>query len=383
MRIAVILNYWTGWGGGIGYVSNIIYSLKDCKKFEVVLALAVTQDVLVDRDVVKAEMRATGLPSLREIADRTEITNVLLFGDLEKLLSHEAFDFIGFTGSPPPNQNLARLWVSYFPDFQHIHYPKYFSQQDRIDRDRTARQILENSALVMLSSRSAYIDASNFLPQIKCAVNIYVLPRFFGKELLQQLDEAYDDRLYEPSTYFVSASQEWGHKRHDVVIEGFYRFLQLQPVHTQRSFRLIFTGQRNNYDESILKRNNRLIDELQLNEQIFHTGYIAKSQQLSIIKNAIALIQASEFEGGPGTSGMLEAAALGTIIIASRIPQNIETDYGIIKYFELNNAPDLAREMAAAYTMPPSSRNFFSSEEIKSINTAFGLQLYAKLASLR
>ena len=382
MKIGIYLNYWIGWGGGIGLISNLLHALQACKKFEVHLLLNVTEASLSGRNVTDMQISGSSIAPLVEISARTLIHSVTIFFDINKLTQEREYDFLGFTGSPPPHSGLAKKWVSYFPDFQHRHMPKYFKQEERISRDKTVRQILEDSALVFFTSRSVYVDAISFLPTARDDSNIYILPRFFGDFSHMQNAFVKTNETQDNKKYFVSCSQEWPHKRHDVIISAFAKLLEKMDSSEIDNYRLVFTGERNSYDVLVGRRSDELIAKFGIADKIHYTGYVNKEEQLAYIKHAIALIQASEFEGQPGASGMLEAAALGTPIIASRVQYNLDLDFGSIQYYELNNTDALAEKMReCAERTERLDTNFFNLEEVSVINQSFGLQLYSKLKS--
>ena len=75
-----------------------------------------------------------------------------------------------------------------------------------------------------------------------------------------------------------------------------------------------------NYLDEILE----LIKKLELNDRIKILGNIFKNDQLFLMKNSEALIQASLFEGGPGGGSSYEAMSLNIPIFASNIKVNLE-----------------------------------------------------------
>ena len=65
-----------------------------------------------------------------------------------------------------------------------------------------------------------------------------------------------------------------------------------------------------NYFNEILN----LINKFELNDRIKILGNILKNDQLFLMKNSEALIQASLFEGGPGGGSAYEAMSLNVPI---------------------------------------------------------------------
>ena len=86
-----------------------------------------------------------------------------------------------------------------------------------------------------------------------------------------------------------------------------------------------------NYFNEILD----LINKFELNDRIKILGNILKNDQLFLMKNSEALIQASLFEGGPGGGSAYEAMSLNVPIFVSNIKVNLEMGKNKnLKYFD-------------------------------------------------
>jgi glycosyltransferase involved in cell wall biosynthesis len=141
------------------------------------------------------------------------------------------------------------------------------------------------------------------------------------------------------SKFFISCSQRWQHKRHDLIIRAFTRFLKNNP---SAGYQMVFTGNLEDYRNPSYKQYiQNLIDDSGLNNKILSLGMIDRSDQIHLISLSEALVQASYFEGGPGASGMLEAASLSRPIIASDIEPNLEFEYSAIRYFTKDSIDSL------------------------------------------
>lgn len=75
-------------------------------------------------------------------------------------------------------------------------------------------------------------------------------------------------------------------------------------------------------------------------------GYISKLEQIEIMKNAIALIQPTQFEGDPGGCSVYEAISYGKSVIMSDILVNLEASgTEDVYYFKVGDSKDLALKM--------------------------------------
>jgi glycosyltransferase involved in cell wall biosynthesis len=73
------------------------------------------------------------------------------------------------------------------------------------------------------------------------------------------------------------------------------------------------------------------------------------------MRRAVAVIQPTWFEGGPGGGAVYDAVSTGTPAILSDIPVNreVETDGRRIRFFRAGSAGDLAEQMRAALERRP------------------------------
>ena len=64
-------------------------------------------------------------------------------------------------------------------------------------------------------------------------------------------------------------------------------------------------------------------------------GLIPKYDQIQIMRGAVAVIQPTLFEGGPGGGAVYDAVSIGTPVILSDIPVNreVEAGRGLIQFF--------------------------------------------------
>ena len=76
-------------------------------------------------------------------------------------------------------------------------------------------------------------------------------------------------------------------------------------------------------------------------------GLVPKEHQIEIMKRAIAVIQPSRFEGGPGGGSVYDATSLGVRSIVSDIPVNLELpiDGKFISKFKVGDPVGLLSQM--------------------------------------
>ncbi|HEX3037313.1 MAG TPA: glycosyltransferase family 1 protein, partial [Thermodesulfobacteriota bacterium] len=232
-------------------------------------------------------------------------------------------------------------WVGWIPDFQHKRLPQFFSQEERLYRDRTYRKLLQEANHIVVSSQDAYKDLMCLFPIKPSKVSIFqfrsvLLPNLY-KDDPRRIALSYGL----PTKYLIYPSQFWIHKNHRLVIEAI-RILRDSGF---PDITLVCTGYKHDYRhpeyfdslhdfilQNNLKRNIRIL------------GLLPRNIQIQLLRGAAAVIQASVFEGW----SMLveESRALGKRIYLTDIPIHREQDPPDAFFFSLDSPEQLAELIA-------------------------------------
>jgi glycosyltransferase involved in cell wall biosynthesis len=277
--------------------------------------------------------------------------------DLKKQVMKNKIDFIIPAFVPLPN-NFPIPWVGYLYDFQHKYYPQFFPATQLTNRDKEFAVMLNAAQTVIVNAKAVKADIIQFFG--KTNARVVSLP--FCPVLNQTFLELNGDltKYHLPLQYFMVANQFWKHKDHVTAIKGFKLFLDGCE---NKNIGLVCTGQTHdsrfpNYFDEI----KDLINELGLSKNFFILGYIPKNDQLQILKNSVAIIQPTLFEGGPGGGAIYESVAFGIPSIVSDIPVNQELDDETVTFFKMGSSHDLAEKMKMAYLKP--KKNYSNHELI-------------------
>jgi glycosyltransferase involved in cell wall biosynthesis len=265
-------------------------------------------------------------------------------GRLIKILKRGGYDAVAPFAASPGKFPLP--WVGYIPDLQHKHLPQYFSSRECRERDRHFTQLLRDAKAIIVNSWDAKRDLEHFYPGYSCV--IFDLP--FAPILNPQwLDDAgYDAqaRYRLPEQYFLISNQFWVHKSHLTAFEALAR---LGASHPEVS--IVCTGNTSDYRQpEYFPELTKRIAELGLQNRIVILGRIPKREQIEIMRKAVAVIQPTLFEGGPGGGSVYDAICIGTPVILSDIAINQEVDMGAgsVRFFCTASAEDLAEKMEDA-----------------------------------
>ena len=241
-------------------------------------------------------------------------------------------------------------WVGYIDDFQYKYLPNYYEPAFRRKRDRfLARMLTEPKAVVMLSM-SACRDAKAFLPNLSAEL----VPLPFAADCPQDWlgeKEGVAEKYDIAARYFMICNQFWMSKRHDVAFAAF-----AQLAKEDDTVQLVCTGRTEDHrDLGYFPRLLTLVRDLGLSDRIKILGFIPKVDQIALMRNCIALIQPTEFEGQPGGLSVNDAVAIGVRTIVSDIPVNREIEEWVTSYFPLNDIDALHHTMSQMMRSSPPS----------------------------
>ncbi len=386
LSVAFLADYYCGWMGGanlFGFIFRCAQLAAAAQNVRLHLLLsagmlppAARQGIDGFLPLGAGQIAADG--PLRALLDTASPELVIFYADSARTLDLLHVDVIGPTGFDLRSTAGGRPWFAYIPDFQHQYLQQFFTQEQRLARDRQFRLLVENATGVFVNSATVAADIERFYPGASRSVPILRLPQLLPEtdhRSAQDIDAVFA-RYGIRRPYVLSCSQRWLHKRHDLIVEAFARVAQRHP-----QLHLVFTGERTDHrDRDYAARVDATIERHGLADRVHSVGLIPRDEQLALIAHARAVVQASVFEGGPGASGTLEAALLGTPVIASDIAANRELTFAPARFFETDSIESLvaAIERTLAHAdgerAPP-----FTKDERDVLAMASGLNFLATL----
>lgn len=349
IKIGVVLEGFCSWQGGIDFCMNIMQALcslpgnHEIKKYDVYCLIPLgflKKDTLSHKVVI--ERGLLGITVLKRIPDvKVRFYNGMLDNVIEKYsldILLPVFSCGDYTNSIP--------CIGYIADLQHKYLQNFFSWTEIQKRDEFYIACLNKFKYIIVNSESVKKDLEKYYSPYKA--NIIVLPclplasrqHFIKKEDIARVKRKYGL----PAKYFIISNQFWMHKNHSLA----FRALEKLYGEGYTNIYLVCTGKmednRNkNYINELLEIRNELICK----NNILFLGLIPKKDQLSIMKNAIAVVQPTKFEGGPGGGSVYDAVSMQVPCIVSNIDVNKELPRSNrIFYFEVNCIEDLAEKMA-------------------------------------
>ncbi|MCX7985376.1 MAG: glycosyltransferase [Bacteroidales bacterium] len=344
LRIGIIAEYNKKWIGGVYYYQNIIHAfhtLKDSEK-PMVVVLSKSKEIF---DYFK---KNTQYPHLSFYYFKPEkplwlkmVNKVSRIVLKQKLLNHtlksDVVDLIiglTTTGYDEYLENVHKLY--WIPDFQEHYLPQYFSPDEIAFRKKNQLKMAYSSSHIIFSSFAALNNFKNIYPGYSAKTSVIpfavTLPNL-NDNRFEEIKKKYDL----PDQYFYCPNQFWQHKNHMVILKA----LTLAKKNLN-PFYVVFSGYTEDYrNKAFFSSIQDYIDSNHLEPYVRILGFIDREEQLLILKNALALIQPSRFEGW--STVVEEAKALKKTIICSNLEVHKEQIPNNPYFFDPDDVHELLR----------------------------------------
>lgn len=352
-RIALIFEIKKGWMGGTYYILNLINalnSLPDGEKPMLTLLVRRKADFEYAKDYTAyphMDYRVAMNPTLnlpRRIINKLSRT-VIGKNLLQVIPFSERVDAVYpiYATSMIVKNSPSLGWI---PDFQELYLPQFFSQEELSARDRRARDLRDSGIPLVFSSEDSRNDYLKFYHGDKRRTHVF---RFASRMPDIPADTYAVMAKYgvAPGKYYFCANQFWVHKNHRVLFEA-VRLLR----DSGHPVTLLCSGNNADYRsaghyESLVA----FIQENNLSGNIRLLGLIDRKEQLSLMKEARALIQPSLFEGW--STSIEEAKSMDKFMILSDLPLHKEQVKQNALFFKRDDARDLADKILGIEAAAP------------------------------
>ncbi len=329
-----------GWIGGLYYLKNILFSCLQSEKIRNNFDLV----VLIDPE------HADIFDCFRAGGGETAGVDIrVLSGEPKWKLAFYEMNLIWFCGVKYcyalELNKIGRLFkkrgIFWIPDFQHKNLPEFFGKEELAAKDANFLAVTEMSNPLVLSSFDAKNDLERFYPEHKCSVSVvhfvsYIEPeiRAVTPELERKTAEAFGLK----KKYIYLPNQFWQHKNHIVAVEA---IALLKERGALAEYDFVFTGNLKDYrDPAYIDRLKEILGAPKVRDCIRVLGFVDRTQQLAIMKNACFIVQPSLCEGW-GTV-LEDAKVLDKTVLLSDIPVHREQKNEKCFLFDPRNPNELA-----------------------------------------
>ena len=368
MRIAILAEGFLEWGGGVDFFRGVLAGLvSQVPSEQWRLFLVVPEGVLTHKissiphrykqtifDLLAGKHPDLTTP-LAPIADCIDIvvyenSRPSLVSCLQRIEADVVVPSFFLLG-----EDFIVPWAGYIYDFQHRHFPEFFAGPSFAQREQEFFARVNQPKAVIAHSRAAKQDAARFFPNH--FADIFALP---STPLLSEswfIDPVFpiQEKYHLPDRYFMISNQFWIHKSHDTAFDALALFHQMTG-HTD--IKIVCTGKQvdDRFPDYFATLQHHVQDR-GLQDKILFLGYIPKLDQVQIMKQAIAVLQPTLFEGLPGGGSVCDAVALGKYAIISDISVNREMEEDTVFFFKVKSAEELAKQMLHVLSLPPQHKS--------------------------
>lgn len=336
----------SNWMGGTYYIQNLVQALKTCPNVDLPIVKVYCNshnDFVEFSDITKypylRERLIQGYPILYKMWRRI---NRYLFR-IELPASHlfarktERDLFVyPTTYSSLIDKKKALGWI---PDFQEEYLPEFFTQGEINIRRKNHTHFLDAQIPIVLSSKSAQNDFHSFYPESQ-KLPTFVLPFAvthpdYSAENIELLKE----KFCITGDYIFCANQFWQHKNHMLLFKSVLKAKQMGM-----SLQLVCSGKLyDNRNPAYIEQIKNFIDANHLENDIRILGFIERTEQLCLMKNAYAIVQPSLFEGW--STVVEDAKCLNKFIFLSDIPVHREQNPQNVCFFDPHNEKELINKL--------------------------------------
>jgi glycosyltransferase involved in cell wall biosynthesis len=363
IKLGLIFSYDEGWIGGTYYILNLIKALNKLpfeKQPEIIILSKNIEDLFEAQKSGYLFLSYFNPYSIKKNYFQKNISNFLKFilknNFYDKILLKNKIDFL-FPANNNSIYDLIKNKLYWIPDFQHLYFPEYFLPDDIKKRNNVISKIAQSNRKLILSSKNAKEHFNAIYNNIMCKV--HVIPFAVTHPDLTSI--SLENILLEFSIkkkYFIISNQFWSHKNHIIVLKA-----ALELKKKEFNFQFLFTGKFNDVNSNNIYMNIiNFVKTYQLQDQIIIIGFIEREKQLTLMKNSIAVIQPSLFEGW--STVIEDAKVLGKKVIASDIPIHREQISINVDFFNPNNHIELSEVIIMNLSPELEINNFNYSDKI-------------------
>jgi hypothetical protein len=342
INVGFIINFNPSkWLGGFNYIKNLILFLEKFK-IKTINPIIITNDrnyFTKEYKLEKVKILETNIVSNNNLLVRIlgKILVITLGKNyfLEKFLIKNKIHCISHFECTGKNSKIKNF--PWFPDFQEIHFPEYFSLKSKLLRKINLWIASIHSTKILISSKKVLGDLKRINKNafkkailIKHAIN---LPKIKEEKNLNR-------KFIIEKKYFIVPNTYWVHKNHFVLLKAL-KFLK--ESQNKINFQIVSTGyffdHRNpQYTVSI---KDYLIDN-NLTKDFLILNIVPFNDLINLINNSIALLNPSKSEGW--SNSVEQGMALNKKIIVSNIKIHKEQNENKkFIFFQKDNYKQLAK----------------------------------------
>jgi glycosyltransferase involved in cell wall biosynthesis len=230
--------------------------------------------------------------------------------------------------------------LSWLSDFQHMHFPSFFSAAECRDRNEAFREVARHATRLVVMSQSVLADLEAFDGAAAKKARVVPIVAAPAPELCREDPRKTAEQYGLPAKFVYIPNQFWQHKNHLAAIEAIKLLRDGGcPVFA------VFSGKMEDYRNpahvpAVLAR----VESLGIKDRVRFLSVIPREHVIALTRRSIGIVNPSLFEGY-GLS-VDEARSFGKPVLASDIRPHREQSYRRADYFDPRNSHDMAEKLA-------------------------------------
>jgi glycosyltransferase involved in cell wall biosynthesis len=228
--------------------------------------------------------------------------------------------------------------IGWIPDFQHVHLPGFFVEQELRDRNRAFLELARNAQLLLLNSANAGEDFAAFAPAYAAKARVVPFPSLYAFEPPDPATARAHETFNLPRKFVLVANQFWQHKNHLVMLEAIRRLRD-----TGVTIPVAMVGLPLETRDPL---NRPISDVLQsvarwrLSDEVSVLGLVHRADLTDLLQTAALVVQPSRFEGW--STVVQDCKALGRPLVCSDIDVHREQAPEALGFFPPDSPEALA-----------------------------------------
>lgn len=230
---------------------------------------------------------------------------------IDQVLNREGIEF--FLNTTFEAVTLTIPFSAIVWDLQHRlqpQFPEVSANGMAEHREAFYSNVLKNAAFVIVGTQAGKDEVQRFynVPDEKIRILPHPTPAFALDGVAADRDALAGYKL--PLDFVFYPAQFWTHKNHVAILRAVHHLKKNEALRLP----VVFTGSDQGNEKSV----RSVVDELQLNDQVFFLGYVSRDVLKALYHCALCLCYVSFF--GPENLPPLEAFGLGCPVIAADVP---------------------------------------------------------------
>lgn len=202
----------------------------------------------------------------------------------------------------------TRKQVTTLHDVQELHFPEFFSPQERLDRAYLFKKITEQSDLIVVSYEHVKKDLIKYFNRngddvLVCLLDMQNL--WFDKMSSTDIVSLAEYKLPEDFVFYPAVT--WPHKNHIGLLKAIERLRNVK----EKEIHVVFTGHQTNFKQEI----DKVTKQLGIENQVHWLGVVNERTLYTLYHTTKAVVVPTLYEAG--SFPLMESILMGIPVICS------------------------------------------------------------------